>query len=1599
VNRQSILGFALAPVWLLLTALPLAAQARPSGVVVADVVALDQAIVYNRFGSHNPYGMIYALSRDVIDLDSGKALDQPGASARPCRVALRSDKRPRPLVMRGNVGDKLEVNFTNLLCPSALGTPGNDPYATEFMIPGAAIEAGRPPCTGLFCGPLNDDIYGTDGYVAPHDFNRPNTRIASMMFNGVTHDVKAPGYNSWDPRQTGIAGIEPGQSITYRLVLEREGAYLFYDNGAPAGGEGDGGSNVMGLYGMLNVEPTGSNVYHSDVRHQIWKAAQAQAKGKALLDYEAVDKTGAFTGKVGRPLLNMFERIGTNRWQLVHADINAVVQDFAVVEDNYEANNQNWFREFTSIFQDELKTVQAYKHLIDPEGAGSGIRDGYGINYGASGLGSIVAANRMGEGPAASCVECSLEDFFLTSWANGDPAMVVRYDVDGVPTQMYPDDPGNVHHNYLGDPVKFRTVHAGVKETHVFHLHANQWFGQNGTDKSTYLDSQTLGPQTPMSYGIAYAGSNRNLSVGDAIYHCHMYPHFAQGMWYLWRNHDVLEDGSRRLPDGELGAGTDPLTGITSGGAFSPGVIPIRGNALPPAPTYGKNATPGYPFFVAGRAGHRPPQPPLDLAADSQFGPTGIGRHVVLDGTRTLGAGVAAGDLSSTLTTARIELLPHEGTPLERAAMAFHGKVGGHASKTSEGASKTYKVNGKKPMPGAPFADPCPATAPVRRYDVSAIQLDLVVNKAGWHDPQARINVLSSEVGSYEGQKRTADPFFFRAHSGDCIVFNHTNRTPHELQKDAFQARTPTDTIGQHIHLVKFDVMASDGGGNGWNYEDGTFARGALRERAEAARNSGLPMTRVRPNGTTEAVNPLTAWPDPHAIGYQTTTQRWWADELYDKNGVDRTLRTVFTHDHFAPSSIQQHGFYNALVVEPKGSEWLQPDGQLMTTGVGPEAIIQNAADEKTHPDYREFMLASSDFSLLYTADGRPVDPPFKPEAISSHHHNPFMVNYKNEPIPLRLSANGERSTLYSDKRADHAYLFSSEVHGDPFTPVLKAYEGERVQIRLIHSAQEVQQVFTVHGQRWKREGANPDSPYVGAQEIGISEHFEIDTGRMAQVTGGAAQVDYLYHYGTTDALWNGAWGILRTYDTPDAEERVGRRQAKHFLRPLKGRRTVDREGLRAQFDARPDRNVCPRGAPQRGFDVQVWAARDLLPGGTLMYNQRVGIHDPTALMYVHANDVEALRNGWKAPEPFVMRANAGDCLSVKLTNMLPADQPVPDLSGDAPMPTTTSLNTGDLKPSHRVGMHAQLVHYDPRTSDGTNVGYNPEQLAAPGETRNYTWFAGRMDFEGASTKPVAEAVEYGSIPLRAMGDVVKHGAQGMIGSLIVEPAGATYWDESNLVQLDPNSTNSRATIRVGNKRSKNYQEYKEFVLMYQDGLNLRQSVGGGNVQLVQHFVGDDSYDMGERGLNYRTEPLWGRIDYSLQAAGSRCTQELARTADINPCKLQATLMVDDDLNLPDGLRGLPVETPIFEATDGEAVKFRVLQADGRARMHSFRVIGHNYADLGLENYITPGNSFIAPGKGITASLYGGAKRGYWLYRDGPSAFVNTGMWGLFKVR
>ncbi|MEH3147512.1 MAG: hypothetical protein PGN34_19700 [Methylobacterium frigidaeris] len=1877
-------GLVALPLWL---GLADPAAAEGGRLVQADLVALDQLLVYNRFGSFNPYGMIFALGRDVSssdeparrpDADACGALTgaEPGRGAlAPGRVRLKDCKRPRPLVLRANAGDTVEIRLTNLLRRDQPGISGSfadpparaDPGFCEEQPAAAALAPVRPDLRAAFDpgqgGQCRKDgtrqTAGGKAGASPEPSpgaDWPRTRALSLVMPGLE---AVPVAGEIDGACLGLSAVEPGATIVCRWRTEREGTHLFSSLAAPAGGEGDAGSLGHGLFGALIVEPAGSRVFRSQVTSAAFDAVWARNTGAGALPHArrgevdfgvamaeppgSREETGCGAGPV--PILELHRPCapadGRERVEIVHGDLNAIVvppgampQVPGAAPQVPEASTresgsggaspdglrdgrlareaQAPFREYTVIFHDELKTyyADAFKQLGQFAQL-SGVRDGFAINYGASGVGAALLANRLGIGPAANCPECLYEEFFLESWANGDPALL----------EAFPDDPSNVHHSYLNDKVVFRNFHAG-KETHVFHLHSHQWFAGNDAGRGAYLDSQTIGPQQGFTYRIYHGGQerylprylprdppgaaagapaprgwfsslgsgNRNRTPGDAIFHCHLYPHFAQGMWALWRVHDVIEDGTRLLPDGQRVPGLSvarnpdpaqsrrgsvgpsgerivPVTTRARLGTPIPGLVPLPGYGLPPLPSYTRpqapaagavvetDAMPGYPFYIPGRPGHRSPQPPLDMAraeADPQAGITaahvaalggrthldgGLPRHVVTGGLAVpnavgdlpperrarIAAGdgllatmLARGDMTSHFARLDLELLPQGGTGLERNAMRFHGggagvavvpaspgtapleekpvaapgETGltataldpatgaypakvipveairggtghptgvGHPTRVGQPARAglaedgAFAVNGSPGAPGAPYADPCaaplvlglpngprhrrfdthaerwvedepfqvardpfgagtplaldPGLTGFRRFHVSAVELGLVVNRAGWHDPQARINVLSAEAARYKNRTRSdAEPLFFRGFSGECIEFHHTNETPKDLALDDFQLKVPTDTIGQHIHLVKFDVTSSDGSGNGFNYEDGTFAPDEVLTRICAARGRARKRAGEDPEGIADlahrsdeecgedfikGVSRRVRLDGDNIRYFQTTVQRWFADPILSDTGpadsdavADRTLRTVFTHDHFGPSNIQQHGFYSALLIEPSphavcplaepGSDAAWDKGCVagpaaratVTAAARAELATHPARDlvgarasvfrwaaldgagrgDPIHPDAREYAIAVADFALLYDgrrlatvppasatpngldalvheatfpgdarhpedepeesapsrvlaeggialekpeqdklaqhrdairrAHGSPIAPPPRPEAISQKHHDPYLVNYRNEPVPLRIGGAGGGKPAFlrnpcrepgadgpgrepyrsvdrqrTTASGNLAEVFRSAVHGDPCTPILEGLSEDRIVVRMIQGAQEVQHTFMVEGRpsrrnvdqpfpserpagpegapgssraaacashpvakggdprqylTWATEGAPADSDllhydalvagcdnplgYVGAQEIGISEHFEVGSLFSAQgnvaspalrvaspagpVPGATAPedrasppriddnpdyqpaLDHLFHFGSTDAVWNGAWGLVRSYESvrsPDISACLGRVPAdeagfRACLQPGGppiGGRLVPFAALRRQLgggaagggtllsagpgpgptaaeaetvDPAPDTGdlTCPSAAPRVHATVAAARAADI--GAAAEYGHAQW--DPDALLLVPLEDgptstrrSEILRTirtrlAGKA-SPFVLRVQAGDCLRLTVLNLLP--EPAADggtceggrngdAPGDAPMPRITPLN----------------VDCDPRQFEGSSRPFPGEASGSP---------------------------------------------------------------------------------------------------------------------------------------------------------------------------------------------------------------------------------------------------------------------------------------------
>lgn len=1165
--------------------------------VRAEVVVLDQPLMFNRSGAQNVNGMIYALRSDVVDATTGRP-EAAGGSLTPGNVALRPDKRPRPLAVRVAAGDCLEVRLTNLLNPQP--NPFN---ATPSVMT------------------INDQVAERRVGFSPLGLSALDAAEDTGAFVGTGRNPLAA----------------PGQTRSYRFYADREGAHLILSHGAPFGGQGAGGNIGNGLFGVVQVEPANAKFYRSQVTEEDMRLASigTTAGGQPIIDYEAKypnREPWKSEGKAGRPILNMLQARGSVM-QLVSADLNAIIAgpnpDGSFPASTYplEAqgkrnpalpNRLEAFREFVTVFHDQTVTKQAFPGWFeDPVFSHTlhGVGDSFMINFGSGGAGSTVIANRLGVGPAHDCLSCSYEEFFLSSFSAGDPAQLVD-----VPSNAglefcspqpgdpfcerdasirasyvkYPDDPSNVAHSYLGDFVKFRNVHAGPKEHHIFHLHNHQWLSNPDDDNANYLDAQGIGPGGAYSYEIAFGGSgNRNKSAGDAIYHCHYYPHFAQGMWAHWRTHDVFEAGTvldvptnaqgfhqtafalekgkpaagaRALPDGEIVAGT-PI----------PAIVPLPGKPLPPMPgrvyvaAVDKNndgipessqavvdradtdpalvntravlaslnpadpanqlnptglKNPGYPFWIGGiegAVGQRAPTPPLDMAenpTDPQSGgwDGGLPRHF-LDGYSVGGLTHSAEtrfSFEKHIDKAKAVFLSEYGSDVERAAMSFHATQFHPTYKVLMDGSverASFRTNGGMPVPGAPFYEPCMddrgelfltgttgqfysgtpggvenqftarygADRP-RVYKAANIQLDVVFNKLGDHFPQQRIIALWEDVAPTLAKVRPPEPFVFRLNSYDCANFYQTNLVPEFYYVDDYQVTTPTDVIGQHIHLPKWDLVAADGAANGWNYEDGALGAETVRNRIKAINRYTLE------EGTGDKLlspkpHPFFgAGPDGHYLGARTMIQRWFVDPLHNTQGQDRGIGVTFTHDHFGPSTHQQVGLYATLLVNPAGSTWAHNEtGEPFYTRAdgGPtswQAVIQ-AGDidgDGVDDSYREFYLEAQDFAHAYNegvyagvdAQGTPLPPndttfryalnpshrqsaPFPdavriastcpggvprpcPEAVSADDIGTFVINYRNEPVgyrvydPDKTGPDGKRGSQASGQAGDLAFALQT---------------------------------------------------------------------------------------------------------------------------------------------------------------------------------------------------------------------------------------------------------------------------------------------------------------------------------------------------------------------------------------------------------------------------------------------------------------------------------------------------------------------------------------------------------------------------------------------
>ena len=229
------------------------------------------------------------------------------------------------------------------------------------------------------------------------------------------------------------------------------------------------------------------------------------------------------------------------------------------------------FREYAWVFHDEMEVDdltgnRPINHLSNQEEESF-----HGANY------RYEPVNRRQQliTEGVVCPNCEGEEVHHDSWVYGDPSTPIL-------------------RGYVGDPAKIRVVHGGVKETHVFHYHVHQWLSDPQDLQSEIFDAQATSPQSHYTIEPLYGLGSLQGSFGDAVIHCHLYPHFAAGMWGMNRVFNTLQDGSQCYPNGV------PIKALK----------PLPDRKAPPKPTLLK---PGFPNFIPGKVGFKAPRPPLGI--------------------------------------------------------------------------------------------------------------------------------------------------------------------------------------------------------------------------------------------------------------------------------------------------------------------------------------------------------------------------------------------------------------------------------------------------------------------------------------------------------------------------------------------------------------------------------------------------------------------------------------------------------------------------------------------------------------------------------------------------------------------------------------------------------------------------------------------------------------------------------------------------------------------------------------------------------------------------------------------------------------------------
>ena len=798
-----------------------------------DVAAIDVAIPINGWGDFNPQGMMYALdNKDAIP--NVEQIKNPGFKLYDTTDMTLPDK-VMPLVLRANVGDCIEVTLTNRL-DTVFETI--NPQTGQPIIDIANQRTVGMQANGLPYDPLISDgaFIGRnpDTTVAPgksKTYRWYANRTGGFLFRDISNsqfpqDTLNKGLHGmiiveekdsvWFDSVTGRNFLKADPQIGYNLSdlvaigtdpQTHNQKYLGVGANIFAGVHQVPGAKLP-LGSLLNESVSG-NDYRS-------YALIMQDEMEGMIGPIAWNEDGS-TAAYGKPffpltglkdetfLLNYRSEPLRNRegaWERHRGEIPApeLIINGIKVQGGLVSASDPRFRNTSACptCVDILLPLVAVDIPGGPEGtiqtrtltlntSNMTVKLPSGRTFRPSDMfcdNGTFKSDNAPDGPDYRYYPCQGEESHLQSWPFGDPAAALP-------------------RAYWGDPLVIYAATAGAHETHTFHQHAHRWFHdpdqannsrlplpENPIQISNRLDVQGIGPGEVFKLVYEEGAGSQAGTAGDSIFHCHLYPHFAGGLWSSFRvfdklriNNDpgninaTLPDGTPLLyPDQTQEAVLVPLPAkmalfdtvalfkgqnAVDDRAPAPRGMPNR-TAMPPNETH-----PGYPNFIAGKFGLKSLQPPMFII--------------------NLTTGNATGDRA-------------KATKLEINA-------------SYDGIS-----------PGVMLVDPCagpnhefgpPDRKPDRIYEPVAIQVPFLQNaKGGFFIPDQRAYVEKEQVSEVRKDPSKLKPYSWRANVGDCVEFHATN----DLQRNEtaatlgtnegiFHGATNTPEISNHIHIIRFDQL------------------------------------------------------------------------------------------------------------------------------------------------------------------------------------------------------------------------------------------------------------------------------------------------------------------------------------------------------------------------------------------------------------------------------------------------------------------------------------------------------------------------------------------------------------------------------------------------------------------------------------------------------------------------------------------------------------------------------------------------------------------------------------------------------------------------